>query len=107
MDPATTLNQASHILATDFNQFVPLLPSLLSQVSNADPVFRIHLLRLLASILIKIHTLHLADHVRFAVVAGCLEAVCFMMTDPHIGVQKEFVITMTNALPAIFYTLYL
>ena len=103
-DQLNALRMCASQLLQDPQAFAGALPIVLSQVSIQDPLFRTELLDFLALVFQSCE--FYTQQIKFAVVAGCLEAICYMMADENIVVQKSFVLTMTNALPIIFKTLY-
>jgi hypothetical protein len=99
----SALEQCQRQLTADPLGFVAVLPVVLSQVGIKDGGFRVQLLKLLANVFDISH--NYPHDIRFAVIAGCVEAICFIMTDHQVLVVKELITTMMK-LPIIFKTLY-
>jgi hypothetical protein len=103
-DPLAGLKWCEQQLQIDMDLFIPHIPALWAQVSNTNPTFRVNLLEFLKILVIRYRFVKNQD-IRFAVIVGCLEAACYMMSDPNVIVIKKFVSVMTVMYPLIFQVL--
>ncbi|KAI8903627.1 Symplekin tight junction protein C terminal-domain-containing protein [Gorgonomyces haynaldii] len=100
-DQSNALEQLKQLLDIDPQQCALLLPIVFGQVVQTDEKLRILLLNFFTRILLKIDVFY--DQVRFPVMAGCLEAMCYLLQDESIHVQKQLVQSVTVCLGPILY----